>query len=234
MIAIPPHIMLLLLFTILWVFLFVRSQPTRREMILIGLLGMVFTPVIYLLNADALSATVAPTISVGHFLFSFVFAGCAAVIFQEVLGKRYRTRRTFSLKRHMQDAHWLVTIFILTVTWAWLSVLFVFLLSTTAFQGLVISALFIGMLIVSLRHDLLADAILSAVLMSIVFFLLYEVAFFENGPVISSEWWGVTSLPERFVASVPLEALIWAAATGFILGPLYEYARGLRLSIAKK
>lgn len=234
MIAIPPHIMLLILFTILWVFLFVRSQPTRREMVLIGILGVVFTPIIYLLNADALSATTTPTISIGHFLFSFVFAGCASVIFHEVLGKRYRTRKSFFLKRHIEESHWLVSVFILTVAWAWLSVLFVFLLSTTAFQGLVISALFIGMLMVALRRDLLWDAILSGLLMSLVFFLLYELAFFQNGPIISSEWWGVTSLPERFVASVPLEALIWAAATGFILGPLYEYTRGLKLALAKK
>lgn len=233
MFAIPPHIILLALFTVVWVFLFIRAEPTRREMLLIGLIGVLFTPVIYLLNAESLATTTAPTIGIEHFLFSFVFSGCAAVIFQELFGKKYRARKTFFLKRHLEESHWLVTLFLLMVAWAWTGVLFVFLLDTTAFQGLIVSGLFIGMIIVSVRRDLLFDAIWSGLLMSAVFFTLYELAFFQNGPVISSEWWATTSLPERFVASVPLEALLWAAATGFILGPLYEYARGLKLVVGK-
>lgn len=233
MIAIPSHIVLLILFTILWVFLFVRRQETRREMLLIGLVSTLFTPVIYFLNAQALLAKNALTITSSHFLFSFLFAGVASVIFHQLFARSYRRRRSFFLKRHLQDTHWLLRLFLLIAAWAWGGVLFVFLLQTSAFQGLIVSALLVGMLIVAARHDLIWDAVWSGLLMMVVFFLLYEIAFFQNGPIVSSEWWGVTNLQQRFIGSVPLEALIWAAMTGFVLGPLYEYVRGYKLSLPR-
>ncbi len=233
MIAIPSHIILLFLFTILWTFLYVRRRSVHREMLVIGFLSVIFTPVIYFLNAQALHISTGLTITLSHFLFSFLFAGVASVIFHEFFGRKYRRRKPLFFKHHLQDAHWLLHLFLLIALWAWVGVLFVYLLQTSAFQGLIVSALLIGMLVISVRHDLIWDAIWSGVLMMIVFFLLYEIAFFQNGPVASSEWWGVMSLQERFIGSVPLEALIWAAVTAFVLGPLYEYVRGFKLSLPR-
>ena len=232
MIAIPSHIVLLILFTIFWVFLYARSRSTRREMLIIGLLGFILTPVIYFLNAQTLGFDDL-TIDLSHFLFSFLFAGVASVIFHELFGRKYRRRKELFFKRHLQDAHWLLHLFILVGGWAWGGVLFVFLLQTSAFQGLIVSALLVGMIVIATRHDLVWDALWSGLLMMVVFLLLYEIAFFKRGPVVSSEWWGMTNLQERFISSVPLEAIIWAAVTGFVLGPLYEYARGLKLGTGK-
>lgn len=233
MLALPSHLLLVLLFTILWVFLFARRTETRREMLIIGLLGALFTPVIYFLNAEALQASETITIQLSHFLFSFVFSGVAAVIFHEAFGRHYRKRKSVFFKRHMEEAHWLLHLFLLMALWAWGGVLFVFLLETSTFQGLIVSALLIGVVVVATRHDLVWDAIWSGLLMMIVFFVLYEIAFFETGPIVSSEWWGVTDLQTRFLGSVPVEALLWAVVTGFVLGPLYEYVRGFHVSFKK-
>lgn len=232
MIALPSQIVLILLFTVLWVFLYARRRETRHEMLLIGLVGVLFTPIIYFLNTQALRAS-SFTIELSHFLFSFLFAGVASVIFHELFGRTYRRRKAVFFKRHLEDAHWLLHLFILVALWAWAGVLFVYLLQTSAFQGLVVSALIIAMFMIATRHDLIWDAIWSGILMMVVFFLLYELAFFQNGPMVSSEWWGMMNLQERFVASVPLEAILWAAATGFVLGPLYEYVRGWKVAMEK-
>lgn len=233
MLGFPSHIILLILFVALWILLFVRRRPVRREMILIGLIGAFFTPIVVLLNAVALGAATIPTIEVAHFLFSFSFAGVASVIFHELLGKHYRARRPFWRHRAQSFTPALRLLFIV-LAWAWLSVLFVFLLKTTVFQAVVVAALGLGMIIVTLRRDLLADAIWSGLLMAVIIFFLYEISYFQRGPIVASEWWATTTLPERFIGSVPIEALIWAATTGFILGPMYEFARNWKLTTGDK
>lgn len=226
-----------LLLTVVWVFLFLRDRSTRLEMVVIGATAAIFTPMFVFLNLPALPsdglATTYAVVRVADLLFSFLFAGIAAVLFEAVFGKRVRVRmQLFSKKKGAADV-WFIQLFLTVTVWAWATVFFVFVLETTALQAMVAGALFIGSYMIAVRKDLFWDAIWSALLLATVFFLLYEITYAKETIEFAHTWW-LASPSGRLIGHTPLEALLWAAAIGFVLGPLYEFVRGFRLVGPKK
>ena len=201
---VTPNILMMTIFAVLfWLFFFLRQKSTRTEMLVIGGLTLVFSPLF--------------ARNVAEVIFSFAFAGIAAVIFQQVLGKRYRQRLVFPFKRIKPGQSWFLRLFLLALIWSWLAVFFVFVIGTQAWQGAVIAGLFLGSYIISIRRDLFFDALMSAGLMTIVLLALYGLASFRNP------------------TGVPLtgQSILFAATVGFVLGPLYEFARNIKLSSPK-
>lgn len=231
-----PNFFLMTIFAVIfWLFFFVRQTSTRTEMLALGVLSALLAPVFSLLSGTSLATVSTSGIEIGvlDIIFSFCFGGIAAVIFQEVLGKRYRTRIPLPLKRIRLNQSWFLHLFLLFVLWAWLAVFFTLAVGVAAWQGVIVSGIFLGSYVIVLRHDLLIDAVLSGVLMTVVLFSLYELSFFREGADIATPWWGSTSTGAHLLMSVPLQALLWAATVGFVLGPLYEFARNLNLKTPK-
>lgn len=224
------YLFFFLFFTIFWIFLFIRNRETRREMLIIGILAALFTPLFLSLPSGIFSALNerSVTLHIADFLFSFLFAGIAAVLFQSMFGKFYKTPVKKPIKKDAQS--WLIALLLFMTAWAWVSVLLSILLDLNSIQAIVVSAILVGMYIIMERHDLLWNAIWSAIFMSILFFIVYQISFFNTGLELSSAWWFNSSFSDRFIASVPVEALLWSASLGFVLGPLYEYVKELRLT----
>ncbi len=212
----PEALVFLFLLTAVFIFLFIRRKSTRTEMLIMGGIVAVLTP----LSGSARSIV--------DLVFSFLFAGIAAVIFQQILSKHYSKRRSISLPIKT-DNPWFLRLFILMVSWVWFALFLIYVMQTSSWQALVISALFIACYVIAIRRDLFVDAIWSGLLMTILLFVLYEVAYFRTVSELTPYSWISESLSQQFIGSAPSSVLIWAAAMGFALGPLYEYVREFNL-----
>lgn len=210
----PPFLVFNLFLGLLWLYLFLRQKSTRVEMLLIGLVAVLFTPVF---------VTLAEQINGGSFtlldlVFSFCFAGVAAVIFEVAFGKHYRIGHHARLPFRRPAEHWFAELLLTAVAWSWMTVAFLFVLGMTATQSIIASGLIIGSYILARRRDLFWNAIWSALLMMSVFFLLYAFTVVRTFSAIN----------EPFLLSGPRQALIFFGVMGFVLGPLYEFVRHLK------
>jgi hypothetical protein len=115
---------------------------------------------------------------------------------------------------------WALRLFFAILFWAWVAVFFIFAVGVPSVQALAASAVLLSVYLLVHRRDLLPQAIWSAVLMVLVLFFLFEIAFFRSGALGSMD---------ATLLHTPVEALIWAASLGCIFGPLYEYARGWKI-----
>ena len=223
-----------IILAVIWLFLFIRSRETRIEMITIGTLAVLFTPMFLFLNLQAFPSSTgssAAALTILDFLFSFTFSGIAAVIFQSIFKKHYSSlKKGKKAKKNAVSDKWFIHMFIVVTIWAWITLLLIFLLQLTPFQAVVVASLLVGSYMISARQDLLWNAIWSGLLMALVLFVLYEISFFRYAKTLQDSALSGTGGSEQFISSVPVEALIWAASMGFVLGPLYEYVRNIRLT----
>lgn len=204
-----------IILAIVWLYFFLRLKETRQEMLVIGLVALLFSPLFVFLGRQ----TTAGIVDLTDFAFSFFFAGIAAVVFESVFGKHYRIGHHARLPLKRPGEQWFLQLMLATILWAWLSILLLFVLKTDALQSIIAAGLVMASYLLASRKDLLWNAIWSALLMAVVFFLVYALSFFYALPTAS----------QSFLITVPFDALIWAMTLGFVLGPMYEYARGLKL-----
>lgn len=212
----PDFLIVNVLLGIVWLYFFLRAKSTRMEMLTIGIVAVLFTPLFLFLGAQQTLGT----IGFADIVFSFFVAGISAVIFQAVFGKHYRVRHPLRLFIKKPTNRWFLQLLLIATLWAWLSIFFLLLLKTDALQSVIASGLLIGSYVIASRKDLFWDAIWSAILMMIVFFLLYTIAFLR----------GLPGTEGPYLLAIPNIALLWAGMMGFVLGPLYEYVRGMKLS----
>ncbi len=184
-------------------------------MFVIGVLAIVFTPIYLLLAHQQTSGDVALL----DFLFSFLFAGVAAVAFHALFGKRYRVQHKTRLPFKKPAEHWFLQLFLIALTWAWLAIALLFLLHTNSVQSVVAAGLLVGSYMIASRKDLFWDALWSGALMASVFFFLYVATFIRD----------LHQLSAPFFLNIPSDTLLLSATLGFVLGPLYEYVRGFKL-----
>ncbi len=213
----PNMLVFTVLLGICWLYLFLRRKETRFEMIAIGVMTTLLTP----LSLGTRGAF--------DFAFSFFFAGIAAVAFQQIFGKSYGVRRKRTAPRKAASG-WFLRLFLLTIAWTWSALLLTYLLEVSTWQAIVVSALFVTSYVIAHRRDLLNDALASGLLMAVIIFVLYEIAFYQDTGDVMNGIWNDLSLSDRFLLSTPLPIIIWSAAMGFALGPLYEFVRGWKLT----
>lgn len=199
---------------ILWLYFFLREKATRHEMLLLGVVAAFFTPVFTTLAEQTLQGT----LSILDFLIAFFFAGIAAVIFESIFGKHYRIRHHAHLPFRRPAEHWFAELLLSAIAWSWLSLALLFILKTTPLQSLIVSGLIIGSYIIARRRDLFWNALWSGFLMAGVFYLLYVLSFARN----------LKDLTSPYLLDIPGDAILFAGVVGFVLGPLYEFARNLR------
>ena len=85
------------------------------------------------------------------------------------------------------------------------------------------TAIVMAVYIVIHRHDLLVDALLSALLMGVVTYITAAIALLGSPVDFTS-----SVIESRgYIGSVPVDILTWSVAFGLALGPLYEYIRRL-------
>ena len=215
---------------LLWVGFFFFSKSTRREQILMSLFGLVLAPAAIPLATLDIRGTGATMSSLGieDFLFLFSLFGIAAVIYQALLGKHIDKKKS---KRLVVSSAIHGIALLVIMLGVWITVI----LGLTAFyhvsiaQATLAGGLLIGLYVIADRKDLLANALISGLLIMLLVFLVEQIFVLRLYPEATPSLFSVASFSTDSLAGTPLEALLWSAIMGFAVGPLYEYVRGITL-----
>lgn len=218
-------------FTVLWAALFIFKKKTRREQLVMSVVGMFLGPITEILHfQDYWMPQSIASIRIGSFqlmvedlIFGFVFGGLAAVMYEDFIGVH--------LAKPSRKFHIVISALpIVAIGFFFTTVLFVVGLNSifAVSGGLCIIALFI----VLERRDLLYDSILSGFFVAFILGVFYFAAehLVTNMEELFNHVWFLqeTSLGVRF-AGVPMTEMVWAFAWGFACGPLYVFMKGLVL-----
>jgi len=217
-------------FMILWLLFFTFSKRTRKEQLTMSLLFLPVGTIAELLYfqdywdpGSILSTTIGPIhILLEDFLFVFAIAGIGAVIYEIIFGKRLLKMRK-SVNKTL--AFSVVIIVSVLASYLLFSIGINSIFATSA--GFVIATLFF----VSQRTDLLINSLISGIAVMFIMFISYFILFnaITNTEMILRQGWLLygTSLDFR-VFGIPFTEMIWGFAWGMLLGPLYEFVKGLR------
>lgn len=210
-----------LFFLSVWTILFLYRRDLRKEMLLMSLIIAPLGPVseLFYLRDYWQPQFFNGWLLIGQdLLFSFAIGGIAAVIYEEVFGKKHA-------KRHL-TAHpkWVLAIALFGITWMVVGNL------VLGFNSIYVSTLeflIVGATFIFFRHDLLRNALFSGMLMAgllLIFYFLFDTVF--DG--IIQRWWLLENISGIIIFGAPLEELMWGFGWGFAAGPAYEFINGLR------
>lgn len=221
-----------IVFFCIWLALFLFSNETRREQIIMSIIGLVLSPGILLIAAydfrQIVSDEVA-AIGIEDFLFAFSFFGVAAVIYQVLIGKHaHKIRGSRYEITHL--GHWIGHLLLILGLWAFAALLLIEVFKLTSIQSLMVGGLLIGMYVIADRHDLTMNALLSGLFMVALIFLVEQIFFVRLFPIDAASFWQFEALSGFIIGGIPLEELMWAAVVGFTIGPLYEYLKRYQLN----
>lgn len=151
--------------------------------------------------------------------FAFSAGGIGSVIYEEIVGKR-------TIKRHLRKHNWLLGLFAIVT----LVILIILnnVLGINSIYASLIAFLVPAVIIIAIRKDLIKDALLSGVFLTLLAFICYQFLIFLF-PGIIQRWWMLHNISGILVARVPLEELLWFFSWGMLAGPLYEFIMGLNL-----
>ena len=221
-----------IIFFVIWLALFLFSNATRREQLIMSVVGLVLSPGILLIAAYDYRQIISDEISavgIEDFLFAFSFFGIAAVIFQALVGKHaHKIRGSRYEMTHI--GHWVGHLLLVLGLWAFAALMLIHVFSLSSIQALIVSGLLVGMYIIADRHDLTMNALLSGLFMAALIFTVEQLFFIRLFPLEAATFWQWDTLSGFIIGGIPLEELMWAAVVGFTIGPLYEWLRKYRLS----
>lgn len=215
------------LLVVLWIALFVHERELRLEMLVLGILGLFLLPLSFTVLQGTDVSYGFSQLTVADLLFTYVIASLAGVLFHAVLGKHYHLLPT---KKHREPTEslaqwWLIRLLFALLFFVWMTLLLALAFEVSLAGSVFLAAVILSIYLVSHRHDLLYDAIVSALLTGFIVFLAGELAAVFTGLPIA------ISVVESSgsIGSVPNDLIIWSLGVGLILGPLYEYIRRLQL-----
>ena len=216
-----------IIFFCLWLVLFLFSNETRREQLIMSIVGLVLSPGILLIATYDFRQIVSDEVAVvgiEDFLFAFSFFGVAAVIYQALIGKHaHKLRGSRYEVKHL--GHWIGHLVLILGLWAFSALLLIEVFALSSIQGLIVGGLLVGMYVIADRHDLTLNALLSGLFMAALIFIVEQIFFVRLFPIDAASFWQFDALSGFIIGGIPLEELMWAAVVGFTIGPLYEYLR---------
>jgi len=212
-----------LFFLVVWVVFFISRKDLRAEILLMSLLVAPLGASQYFYLRDYWQPEYFGNTFFGIFgfediLFSFLIGGIAAVIYEEVFGKRHS-------KRHLKQHTLLMFGFsVVGVIWVFVGTILLDINSIYVTSALPV---LVGIIIIVLRHDLLKDALWSGLLTGTLMFLFYFLFFNPLYPDILQDLWMLENVSGIMIVGVPIEEIMWAFSFGFVAGPTYEFFRGV-------
>ena len=220
-----------IIFFCLWLVLFLFSNETRREQLIMSIVGLVLSPGILLIATYDFRQIVSDEVAVvgiEDFLFAFSFFGVAAVIYQALIGKHaHKLRGSRYEVKHL--GHWIGHLVLILGLWAFSALLLIEVFALSSIQGLIVGGLLVGMYVIADRHDLTMNALLSGLFMAALVFIVEQIFFVRLFPIDAASFWQFEALSGFIIGGIPLEELMWAAVVGFTIGPLYEYLKRYQL-----
>ncbi|MBT4857088.1 hypothetical protein HON52_02775 [Candidatus Uhrbacteria bacterium] len=222
-----PYELMVGLLTVLWIGLFIYERELRVEMLALGLLGIFLLPLSFTILQNTDVADGFTNLAFTDLLFTYAIASLSGILFHAVLGKHYHLLPS-KKRKESEDSlaqWWLIRLLLSILFFVWITLLLNLAFGMTLAGSVFVAAAMLTIYIVSHRHDLLYDAIASALLTAFVVFLAGELAALFTGVPIS------ISIIETSgsIGSVPTDLLLWSLGVGLLLGPLYEYVRRFQL-----
>ncbi len=215
------------LLVVLWVVLFIHERELRLEMLALGVLGLFLLPLSFTVLQGTDASYGFSQLTFADLLFTYVIASLAGVLFHAVLGKHYHLLPSKKRRESIESLAqwWLIRLLLALLFFVWMTLLLTLAFSVSLAGSVLLAAVMLTIYVVSHRHDLLYDAIASALLTGFIVFLAGELAAVFTGLPIA------ISVVESSgsIGSVPSDLIIWSLGVGLILGPLYEYIRRLQL-----
>jgi hypothetical protein len=215
-----------LLYLIIWLFLFLRRKDLRKEMILLSLASAIFGPLTELIyfrdwwNPITITGSV---LSIEPILFGFCIGGIAAVIYEEVFGKKL-----YKDSKNLIDFKKGKKIFILELFGVFLLFGLFFIFHLNSLLSTIIAFGAVTIIILYHRRDLFIPSILSGILICIIASIVYSIL-----NIITPNWIEhfllFNNTPRIIVGGIPIDDLIWYFGVGMMLGPLYEYYKVVKL-----
>ncbi|GAV19897.1 hypothetical protein MMIC_P0855 [Mariprofundus micogutta] len=207
---------------IFWGFFFLIRPDLRPTMLIISFLfgiGGLLSEFVYAGDWwDPVTLT-GTTVGIEDFLFGFFFSGSVAVCYEVIFIRGYEKRE--------HTPKWPVRfryIALITCT--------VFFGSTLVFMlhSFVATVLAFGIcivLILSLRKDLINNAVTGSLFSCIMAFTFFGVPEWINSGWVKATW-SFHNLSGIFVLHVPLEDFIWFAMAGAFIAPLHKFWKNNR------
>lgn len=217
----------LILFFIWLVFLFV-SKETRREQLIMSVVGLVLAPALLLIAGTSYRAVVPDEplfFGIEDLLFSFSLFGIASIIYHVLLGKHVHKFKGDRLRLKNPVAHWMAHLILVLGVWICLSLGAIVIFSITPIQAILFGGAMIGVYIIASRNDLLVDALLSGLMTAALIFIVEQLFFIRLFPNIATNYWEWETLSKFILGGIPLEEILWAGVVGFTIGPMYEWLR---------
>ncbi len=218
------------IFLIVWVVLYALFPSTRKEMLIfslgIGVLS-VCTSYYWWTHDWWHPLTITGTkVGVEDFIAGFGSGGVMAVVYEGLFKKRYYKRKSH---HHCPGAFTLLLLMAFLTSWLFWGV------GITSFWASTLALLVIAGVMFYYRRDLLANGVLSGVLMVAFSLLPYFAIMF-----VSPDWIAATYnyqyLSGIHLIGIPVEELAFWFLAGLVFGPFYEYWQGeyLRRSQSRK
>lgn len=208
-------------FLFIWLLLFFFRKDLRKEILTMsfliapfGLIGQIF----YLRDYWQPQTVTGWSLGFEDLLFAFSIGGVGAVVYEEILGKKFSQRR---LKKY---PYWMLLVIFLGLSWMIIGNIIL------KFNSIYVSTsvfLIFGVLMVTIRQDLIRNAFVSGVLVGLLMFFFY-LLYLPLHPGIIEKFWRLKNISGIFFLGVPLEELMWGFGWGFVAGPLYEFINGLQ------
>lgn len=227
-----PFLYVSLAFFLVWAFILFLSKQTRHEQLVMSVVGLVLAPgALMIASIDYRSAGVTSVASIGieDLLFAFSLFGIAAVIYQVVFGKHTKRLRGDRLFLSHPPTHWLAHLIISLGIWACIALTLSAVLALSTIQAIIVGGLMVGTYVIADRKDLMFDALLSGLFVSVLVFVIEQLFFVRMYPEIASGYWQSAHLSGLALGGIPVEEILWAGVVGFTIGPLYEYMREMKL-----
>lgn len=225
---IGPFALLSILLTLVWIFVFIKHKDLREEMGILSICAFFLAPVIITVKGGDPNVIAARFngIQFMDLLFAFSVAGLAGTFYHAIFGKHYhrlpKLRHTKAQDGILVQI-WLIRLFVATLLFLWGIVFCVFAFDLTPAPAALATAIVMAVYIIIHRHDLVVDALLSALLMGVITYITAAIALLGSPDDFAS-----TIIAENgYVGNVPMDILTWSVAFGLALGPLYEYIRRL-------
>ncbi|MBI5793765.1 hypothetical protein HZA87_01590 [Candidatus Uhrbacteria bacterium] len=216
-----------LVFFVIWLMIMLFSSETRREQVIMSIVGLVLSPGILIIVASDFRNVVAngtAAIGIEDLLFAFSLFGIAAVIYQVLVGRHaHKLRGSRFESTHI--GHWIGHLILILGLWAFASLLMIHVFALSTIQSLIVGGLLIGMYVIAERHDLLMNALLSGLFTAALVFIAEQIFFVRLFPLDAATFWQWNALSKFVIGGIPLEEIMWAAVVGFTIGPMYEWLK---------
>lgn len=167
-------------------------------------------------------AILGPKLSIEDFIFSFSVGGIAAVLYELSLGKTAYHERLCSCFQERKIYPLILGTGVLAVFISYFIFKINFMYAT--YIGIATDIILITMT----RFDLFPKIIASSLLFGLFYASFFAVfSFFV--PQFTTHW-NFPALSGYTILNVPIEEIIWGFGIGGLIGPVYEYFLGIRIS----